>query len=59
MNTHLTHFMLPGSTVPALIDLTAEGFSANDSTPGDLMLLEIVIGALLTLGAALLGMQFG
>ena len=59
MNSHLTHFMLPGGMVPTLIDLTAEGFSANDTTPGDLMLLQIVIGALLMLGVGLLGLQIG
>ena len=59
MNAHLTRFMLRGRTAPTLIDLTAEGLSARDNTPGDLMLLEIVVGALLLLGVALLGLQIG
>ena len=59
MKSHLTRFMLPGRTASTSIDLTAEGFSAHDNTPGDLMLLEIVIGALLLLGVALLGLQIG
>ena len=59
MNTHSTHFTLPGRTVPTLIDLTAEGLGANDGTSADLMLLEMVIGALLLVGVALLGLQVG
>ena len=59
MNSHLTRFMPRGRTAPTLIDLTAEGFSAHDNTPGDLVLLGIVVGALLLLGVALLGLQIG
>ena len=59
MYSHLSDSMLPGRTGPSLIDLTAEGLSARDNTPGDLMLLEIVVGALLLLGVALLGLQIG
>ena len=56
MNTHLTHFKLPGDRVPSLIDLTVEGFCGDDPAPGDVVLLQIVVGALLMLGVALIGM---
>ena len=57
MNTHLTHFKLPGDSVPSVIDLTAEGLCrGGDPTPGAVVLLQIVVGALLMLGIALIGM---
>ena len=59
MNTNSTHLTRPGQTVPTMIDLTAERLDVNDGAPSDLMLLELVIGVLLVLGVALLGLQIG
>jgi hypothetical protein len=57
MNTHLTHFKLPGRGFRSLIDLTAEGLGRNEPAGGSVVLLQIVVGALLMLGVALIGMQ--
>ena len=57
--SHLSHRKVPGTTLPTLTDLTAEGFSANAITPGDVVLLQIVVGVLLMVGIALLGLQIG
>ena len=59
MNTNSTHLTRPGQMVPTTIDLTAEGLGVNDGASSDLMLLEVVIGVLLVLGVALLGLQIG
>lgn len=41
------------------VDLHAEGLRSNEPAAGSLLLMQIVIGALLMLGVALIGLQAG
>jgi hypothetical protein len=59
MESHHTHCRRDRNRLPSLIDLTAEGFCRNDPTPGSVLLLQVVVGALLMLGVALIGLQVG
>ena len=57
MNTQLKHFKITGDRFASLIDLTADGFRAEGVDRGNVALLQVVIGALLMLGIALIALR--